>query len=222
MKKEPNQNPAITPSAFSFLRSLKKNNNRDWFNAHKHIYLEERERIEKFAGALLAAMNTHDQLETLTGKESLHRIYRDTRFSNNKIPYKTYWSARFRRATKYRRGSYYLQLEPGNSYMAGGFWAPEPADLKRIRDEISFDALPFRKIINSKNFKLTFGALHGELVKTTPKGYTADDEAIDLLRFKQFLLVRHFTDKEVFDKNFVNELNHRRNKSYHFCQSYGL
>src|SRR5690349_29615 len=145
-KKGINELP-LTPGAFRFLRSLQKNNNRDWFNSHKLIYQKEYAGIEKFADALLTGINTHDHLETLSGKESLHRIYRDTRFSNNKIPYKSYWSGRFKRATKYRRGSYYFQLEPGKSYIAGGFWAPEPPDLKRIRDEISFDPSPLRRIL---------------------------------------------------------------------------
>ena len=197
----------IASSGLDFLRKLKTNNNRDWFNVHKDQFLKEQQLIETFANALLQELNTHDIIETASGKKSLHRIYRDTRFSNNKTPYKTNWSGSFRRATKLRRGGYYFHIEPGNSFIAGGFWGPETNDLKRIRDEIAFDAAPLRKILKSKSFISTFGMLQGEQLKTTPKGFDSANEAIDLLRFKQFLLIRKFTDKEVLTEGFLNEAN---------------
>ena len=197
----------LSTSNLDFLLTLKENNNRDWFNNHKADFQEEQQQVEVFAEALLREMNTHDQIETPTGKHSMHRIYRDTRFSKDKTPYKTNWSGGFKRATKFRRGGYYYHIELGNSFVAGGFWAPNTADLKRIREEFSYDPAAFRKIINSAAFKKTFGSLQGEQLKTTPKGFDAQDEAIDLLRFKQFLLIRHFTDKEVLSKNFLSEVN---------------
>jgi uncharacterized protein (TIGR02453 family) len=156
-----------------------------------------------FAEALLQALSRHDQIETASGKQSLHRIYRDTRFSKDKMPYKTNWSGGFKRATKYRRGGYYFHIEPGNSFIAGGFWGPVPEDLKRIREDIAFDARPLRKIISNKSFVAAFGALKGEQLKSAPKGYDAAHEAIDLLRYKQFLLIRPFTDEEVLQDDFV-------------------
>ncbi|MGZ3901746.1 MAG: DUF2461 domain-containing protein, partial [Bacteroidia bacterium] len=109
--------------------------------------------------------------------------------------------------TKARRGTYYFHIEPGNTFVAGGFWGPNPEDLKRIRDEFSYDPGPFRKILKSKTFTKTFGKLQGERIKTTPKGFDANDAAIDLLRFKQFQLIKKFTDKEALDKNFMKEVN---------------
>lgn len=203
VKNKTKQIPVIPASAFTFLKSLKKNNNRNWFNSHKDQFLEEQLHIEIFADALLAALNLHDMIETPSGKKSLQRIYRDTRFSNNKIPYKTNWSGSFKRATKLRRGGYYFHIEPGNSFMAGGFWAPGAPDLKRIRDDIAFDAAPLRKIIKSKSFVSTFETLKGAQLKTTPKGFNADSEAIDLLRYKQFLLTKKFTDAEVLSDTFL-------------------
>ncbi len=152
-------------------------------------------------------MNKPDVIETVSGKKSLHRIYRDVRFSKNKTPYNTHWGGSFTRATKLRRGSYYFHLEPGNSFISGGFWGPEPDDLKRIRDEFAFDAKPFRKILKSKTFIKNFGTLQGEQIKTTPKGFNPDDPAIDLLRYKQFRLVKQFTDKEVLSPNFLRSAN---------------
>ncbi|MBI3519451.1 MAG: DUF2461 domain-containing protein [Bacteroidetes bacterium] len=195
----------IPKSSMDFLSLIKKNNNRDWFNAHKENFLKEQQYIEQFAEALLTELNTHDVIETPSGKKSLHRIYRDTRFSKEKTPYKTNWSGSFRRATKYRRGGYYFHLETGNSFIAGGFWGPSPEDLKRIRDDFDFDDAPIRKILKSKSFISTFGTLQGEQLKTTPKGFDANSKAIDLLRYKQFLVIRKFTDKEVLDKNFLKE-----------------
>ncbi len=107
----------------------------------------------------------------------------------------------------YGRGGYYFHIEPGNSFIAGGFFGPSPQDLKRIRDDIAFDAKPLRKIIKSKSFISTFGILRGEQVKTTPKGFDAADPAIDLLRYKQFLVKRNFTNKEVSDSSFLKEAN---------------
>lgn len=197
----------LPASSLDFLKLLKKNNDRDWFNAHKERYLAELSQLEHFAGVLLHEMNGHDVIETPSGKKSLHRIYRDTRFSKDKTPYKNNWSGSFSRAGKQRRGGYYFHIEPGNSFAAGGFWAPNPADLKRIRDEIAWDAAPLRKILKSKFFRDTFGSLLGEQVKTTPQGYDPKDPAIDLLRYKQFLLQKNFSDKEVLSKDFVKELS---------------
>jgi uncharacterized protein (TIGR02453 family) len=166
----------IPASSIEFLKLVKKNNNREWFNKNKSRYQEEHEHIIAFADALLLEMNKHDVIETPSGKKSLHRIYRDTRFSKEKTPYKTNWSGSFKRATKARRGGYYFHIEPGNSFIAGGFWGPEPNDLKRIRDEFAYDAAPMKKILKSKNFISNFGTLRGEQLKTAPKGFGAKDE----------------------------------------------
>jgi uncharacterized protein (TIGR02453 family) len=201
------EKPLIHLSSFAFLTALKENNNREWFNANKTIFQKEQALIESFAQQLLQELSQHDQIETPSGKSSMHRIYRDTRFSKDKTPYKGNWSGGFKRATKYRRGGYYFHLEPGNSFVAGGFWAPNTQDLKRIRDDIAFDPAPLRKIIKSKSFIATFQTLQGEQLKTTPKGFDAGHEAIDLLRYKQFLLIRKFTDKEVLSEQFLKEAN---------------
>jgi len=199
--------PMIQASSLDFLKKIKKNNNREWFNDHKTEYQQELSFMETFAGQLLKLLNAHDEIETPSGKKRLFRIYRDTRFSSDKTPYKSHWSGAFRRATKYRRGGYYFHIEPGNSFIAGGFWGPAPEDLKRIRDDIAFDPAPVRKILKSKSFVSTFRTLKGDQLKTAPKGYDSSHEAIDLLRHKQFLLIRNFSDKEVVSKEFLKEAN---------------
>ena len=191
--------------SFKFLKKLKENNNREWFNTHKTEFQAEQQFVETFAEELLGKLSKHDLIETPSGKKSLFRIYRDTRFSNDKTPYKTNWSGAFRRATKQRRGGYYFQLEPGNTFIAGGFWGPSSEDLKKIRDDIAFDPAPLRKILKSKSFISHFGTLEGEQLKTTPKGFDAGHEGIDLLRYKQFLLIKRFTDKEALSDTFLKE-----------------
>lgn len=198
-------NLIIPEATIEFLKNLKENNNKDWFEVNKSDYLKQLESMVSFADGLLERLNIHDQIETASGKKSLHRIYRDTRFSKEKIPYKNNWSGGFSRATKERRGGYYFHIEPGNTFVAGGFFGPNAEDLKRVRVEISQDSSELRSILNSEIFKNTFGTLQGEQLKTTPKGFNTEDEAIDLLRFKQYLLIRKFTDKEVLDPKFIDD-----------------
>lgn len=190
--------------SFQFIKDLKKNNNREWFAENKPRYQAAYQELKDFKEALLPLMSKHDEIEEI----KLFRIYRDVRFSKNKDPYKTHLSGHAIRATKWRRGGYYFHIEPGgNSMIAGGFWAPEKEDLKRIRIELAADAQPFRKIINAKKFKDTFGELTGEQLKTAPRGYEKDHPNVDLLRYKQFLVFKQFTDQEVLSSDFVKNAN---------------
>nr|WP_068893308.1 DUF2461 domain-containing protein [Pedobacter panaciterrae] len=201
----PYSKPQIHRSNLKFLNTLKENNNREWFNDHKEEFQKEQELIEAFADGLLEELNVDDVIETPSGRKSVYRIYRDVRFSKDKTPYKTHWSGSFRRATKYRRGGYYFHIEQGNTFIAGGFWGPSTKDLKQIREHIAFDATPLRGILSSEEFVSTFGTLKGEQLKTMPKGFSVDHESIDLLRYKQFLLVRQFSDEEVLAEFFLKE-----------------
>ncbi|QSB27447.1 DUF2461 domain-containing protein [Flavobacterium sp. CLA17] len=195
----------IPKSSLDFLQQLKANNNKPWFEANKTNYLKELNHIETFAGALLQELSKTDVLETASGKKSVYRIYRDIRFSKDKTPFKTFWGGSFTRATTQRRGGYYFHLEQGNSFFAGGFWGPSAADLKRIRSEFAHDAAPFQKILHSESFVKTFGTLQGEKLKTAPKGFDINHEAIDLLRYKQFLIIKRFTDTEVLSPLFLEQ-----------------
>ena len=197
------KNTTIPNELFRFLKELKENNNRPWFNERKTHFQELEKVMKDFGQALEAEMNKHDVVEHV----KLYRIYRDVRFSKNKDPYKTNRSGSFTRATKWRRGGYYFHLEPGNSFIAGGFWGPNKEDLARIRTELAADAAPLRAILADPEFTETFGILTGDQLKTAPKGYPKDHPNIDLLRYKQFLLIRKFTDKEVLADSFLQQLN---------------
>ncbi len=197
----------LSKSNLEFLKALKQHNNRDWFTENKSNYEKTHAETILFADAVLNEMRKHDNIETLSGKKSLMRIYRDVRFSKDKSPYKTNWGIGFTRATKLLRGGYYVHLAPGESFVGGGFWAPESADLNRMRKEISLNTTEFRAILDDKNFKTTFGELQGEKLKTVPKGFEKDHPALDLLQFKQYLISRKFTDKEVTAPDFYKKVN---------------
>lgn len=182
-----------------FLKELKSNNNRDWFTANKEQYQASMDEVKAFVACLNEQMNTHDQIE---GTAKIYRIYRDVRFSTDKIPYKVSWNGSFRRATAHLRGGYYFHLEPGNTFIAGGFFGPNPQDLLHIRKQIAQEPEPLRAILNAKSFKNYFGTLTGEQVKTAPKGFSKDDPDLDLLRFKQFIIRHSFTDQQILAPGF--------------------
>lgn len=196
----------ITNTTFDFLKALKKNNNRDWFQENKKVYDNSHKEVVAFAESLIERMNEFDSIETPSGKKSLFRIYRDVRFSKNKDPYKTNRTGSLARAGADRRGGYYFCIEPGNSMIGGGFYQPNTDDLNLIRKQIELDASPLRTVIESKKFKTYFGELLGEQLKTVPRGFEKDDPNIDLLRYKSFYVMHRFTDKEVMSADFVEKV----------------
>lgn len=196
----------LTPATFQFLKDLKENNNRPWFNEHKDRYHTVHEEVVAFVETLQDKMSYHDDLVKMSGKQSLMRIYRDTRFSKDKTPYKKNFGGGMKRATKWLRGGYYYHLEPDNVFVAGGFWAPEKEDLKRIREELASDPQSLRDIIAAPTFVKTFGELKGNQLKTAPRGYPKDHPAIDLLRYKQLIVSCEFRQEEVYKEGFVDKM----------------
>ena len=198
-------NPIIPKAAFDFLLELKINNNRDWMQAHKKEYLANEIALKEFYTAVEKGLNETDEI----AKTKIFRINRDIRFSNNKTPYNVHRSVSFSRAGAQRRGGYYLRLESGNSYMAGGFFEPNASDLLRIRKEFEMDSSEIRQILAQKDFKKAFGDFDQEnAVKTAPKGFSKEDENIDLIRLKSYFVNHRFTDKEVFAADFKENLIH--------------
>ena len=193
----------LQADVFDFLKQIKQNNNRDWFNDNKATYQAAHENFKVFANHLHDLMTMHDEIERMR----IHRIYRDIRFSKDKTPYKAHFSGGFVRASKWRRGGYYFHIEPGASFVGGGFWGPVSADLKRIRVELAADAGPLRAILADPTFVETFGSLQGEQLKTAPSGYPKDHPNIDLLRYKQFLVSRSFSDEEVLSADFAQQVS---------------
>lgn len=204
--------PAITKEALYFLDTLKKNNDREWFNEHKTEFKRHESDVKDFFTLVMDNLKVHDQIE----KIKVFRIYRDVRFSKDKTPYKAHFAASFHRLGAQNRGGYYIRVKPGETFVATGFWGPEKEDLFRIRKELELDASEFREIISEKSFKKTWGELEGDAVKTSPKGFDKDHENIDLIRQKQFIFIRNFTDEEVLSPNFLDEID----KSYKAIRPY--
>ncbi len=194
----------VDKSIFQYLENLKQNNNRDWFTDQKPRFVEVQKSVKEFYGKVGENLEIHDVIDNF----KLFRIYRDVRFSKDKTPYKTHFSGSFSRKGSHLRGGYYLQIEPGNSFLAGGFWQPNKEDLLRIRKEIELDAAEFREILNNPEFVKNFGTkFEGDEVKTVPRGFDKNHPDIDLLRKKGFIAVRNFSDKEVFSNNFLSEID---------------
>lgn len=193
----------ITKSTLQYLNALKENNNREWFTEHKPTFQKEQEQVKSFFNHVLQLLNAHDEIEKL----KIFRIYRDVRFSKNKTPYKTHFSASFARAGKHRRGGYYVQVAPGNSFIATGFWAPEKNDLLRIRKEWELDTSELVAIIEDNSFKNIWGPLVGDELKTAPKGFDKEDPNIAFIRKKQFIFTKSFTDAEVLSDDFAKQID---------------
>lgn len=192
----------IQPGVLQFLSDLSQNNNREWFLANKPRYEAALANMKQFVKSVESALGETDHIEDST----LFRIYKDVRFSKDKLPYKNNFGMGFTRATKRLRGGYYLHIEPGASFAGGGFWQPSAEDLKRIRDEFVMDAQSIREIIAEPTFKEYFGTLDGEELKTAPRGYDKDSPAVDLIRKKSFVVRRSFTDAEVASEGFLQEV----------------
>ncbi len=197
-------------NAFTFLKKLSKNNNREWFEKNKPRYIEIKEQFELFVENLLHEMIKFDEsLAGLNPKKLTFRIYRDVRFSKDKTPYKTHISAGFSAEGKgIAVPGYYLQIEPGNkSFLAAGLWMPIPENLTKIRQEIDYNGDLLGKITNEKKYKKNFtGFWDGDKLKTMPKGYPKDHPHIDWLKLKSFIVEHHFKDSEVVDKKSLKNL----------------
>jgi uncharacterized protein (TIGR02453 family) len=197
----------IQRSTLQFLKNLSGNNDRDWFNANKEHFHKAQENVEVFFDQLIAKMNTHDQIETPSGKKSLYRIYNDVRFSKDKSPYNPRFAGYLRRTKPMLRGGYYFWIRPGSSRIGCGFVYPNPEDLKRIRLDILDNYKDWNRLLNLKSIKVTFGKMQGEQVKTAPKGFSKDHPAIELLRYKQYWFEHSFSDKEVLADDFLKNVN---------------
>lgn len=196
---------SIPKSVFTFFKKLEKNNNRDWFNENKPEFKAIEKDVKAVYNTIFENLNMHDEIEKL----KVFRIYRDVRFSKNKLPYKTHFGGSFHRLKPRLRGGYYLHLQPNNeSFIATGFWEPAKEDLLRIRKEFEMDDSEIRDILADKKFNTVWGnSFVGDEVKTAPRGFDKEHKAIDLIKKKQYIFTKKFTDKAVLDANFLDEVN---------------
>jgi uncharacterized protein (TIGR02453 family) len=193
----------LEPQTLTFLKQLKKNNNKPWFDAQRPKYEAARIDFQNFIQLVIDRLQQSDTNITGTAaRDCLFRINRDIRFSNDKTPYKTNFGASVKQGgRKSGLAGYYFHLEPdGRSFVGGGLWMPEAATLKAVRQEIDYNWDEFQSIIQHKNFKKIFGDIYkGDDVRlsTVPKGYDKDNPAIDYLKLKSFIAETHLDDEEL-------------------------
>lgn len=190
---------------FDFLKDLKVNNTRDWFSENKDRYNEAREEFNKSISSLILALAEIDPIiKGVEVKETVFRIYRDVRFSKDKSPYKTAMGAYIApggRKSKY--AGYYVHAEPGNSFLAGGAYCPQAAELSKIRSEIYYNAEEYKSILNTKEFKKLFKEVYGSKLVNGPKGFPKDFPDIDLIKYKDYTLVHNIGDDFFTNPKFI-------------------
>lgn len=193
-----------------FLKAVGKNNNRDWFEKNKPTYLKAKDGFDDFLEALHKELVKFDEsLAGMNPRKAAFRIYRDVRFSKDKRPYKTNMGAGFSEHGKMEQEpGYYIHVEPGKSFVAGGLYMPSPENLAKIRQEIDYNADRLLKILNEKKFKSWYpkGLDDWDKLKTMPKGYAKDHPHIDLLKNKSFTVSHEFKDADVTSKTFVKKV----------------
>lgn len=198
----------ISSSLFSFLADLKLNNNREWFAQNKSRFDVEKKAFEAVILELIEEFKEFENMDGVQVKDCSYRIYKDVRFSKDKSPYKTWFSASFSEGGR-KSGlmDYYLHIEPGNkSFLGGGMYAPSPDQLLKYRQEIDYNAEALKKIIYAPQFVSRFGEAEGESLKNSPKGFEKDHPDLDLIRKKQFFFWQKFSDKEVQSPEFIKQL----------------
>jgi uncharacterized protein (TIGR02453 family) len=194
--------PVIT-----FVRSLRANNNREWFEAHRPEFLAARKHFEDYVAAIIKALSRTEPVGGLNPKDCIFRMNRDLRFSRDKSPYKPYMGANIAPGgRKSRRLGYYIHIEAADhSIIGGGLYEPEPSQLAAWRASIDRDSRTFRRIIAKAPFRKYFGQVRDDSLKTAPRGYPKDHPDLDLLQLKRVAIWRELSDKQVLSRRFLRE-----------------
>lgn len=202
----------FSKKSLEFLEDIQANNNRDWFLSQKKRYEEYKKEYHALIAAFLDEMKPKDSnLELLEVKNCTFRINRDIRFSKDKSPYKTHMGIWMNtNASGTNAPGYYIHIEKGKSFVAGGFYSPENIDLKKIRKEIAFFHDDLEAIVQDKNFKKYYSGLDkNNTLKTAPKDFDKEHPAIEFLKLKSFTVSHPISDKELFDKDFVKKTSQK-------------
>ena len=208
----------IQHPTFDFLKELVENNNREWFIANKERYELARENMISFTADILQSMRRIDPgiNGSLEPKKCVMRIYRDIRFSKNKTPYKNNFGVSIpAKGQKLGGAEYYMHITPGGSFIAGGYWMPEAAELKAIRQEIDYNASDLKKVVDTPEFIKLFGEFRNQdKLKTNPKGYDAENQNIELLKLKSFIAIHSLKDSELTRKDAAEKICELCSKIY--------
>jgi uncharacterized protein (TIGR02453 family) len=200
----------LQTSTLKFLKDLKKNNNRPWFEKNKSAYLDAKEDVEHFAKKVIEGLGRIDpEIAALQPKDCTFRIYRDVRFSKDKSPYKTNMGAYFNKGGKKSpTAGYYVHFEPGRCFAAGGLWMPMAPDLNKVRQEIDYNFKEWQDILGSRAFSKNFpdGMSREDALSRPPKGYTEEDPAIEYLKLKSLIVTHKFKDTDALSASFLKQL----------------
>jgi uncharacterized protein (TIGR02453 family) len=198
----------LSKNTLQFLDDLKANNNRDWFLENKKRYEAVKKEYQQLVGDFLDTMKPLDpSLEMLEVKNCTFRINRDIRFSKDKTPYKSHLGVWLSSGAKgMNRSGYYIHLEKGASFIAGGLYCPEAVDLKKMRKEIAYFYDDLEAILNEKDFKKEFKDFdrnEKDTLKNPPRGYEKEHPAIEFLKLKSFECSQRIDISEASKKDFV-------------------
>jgi len=200
----------LQTSTLQFLKQLKKNNNKEWFDANRKQYEAAKADFTALVQNVIDDFcKTDTSLASLSAKNCMFRINRDIRFSKDKSPYKTNFGASINTGGKKSlKAGYYLHIEPGQSFIGGGVYDPFPDVLKKVRQEVDYNFEEFKNIINNKKFKTVYAkglSKDGELSLTRPpKGYDENNPAIEYIKLKSFIAIAPLTDVQLTDKKFAS------------------
>jgi len=199
----------LTKEVFQFLEALQENNTREWFTANKPLYEKAHKQVEAFVQQVIDGVVAFDKdIEPIAASKCIFRIYRDVRFSKDKLPYKTNFGASIAKGgRKMGTAGYYLHLEPGGSFVGGGIYMPDPATLKNIRSEIYFNSTEFTSILKEKEFKKIYGTLGDfDKLKKAPKDFPADFADIDLLKYRSYVVTQLVPKELVLSSGYLEHV----------------
>ena len=185
-----------TGEILDFLSDLTENNNREWMDANRMRYLEVKKAFEDLVGNMIRSISAFEpEISGLTPKECVFRIHRDVRFAADKSPYKTNFGASINKGGKKSQyPTYYLHLQPGGSFLAGGIYMPPGDLLRRLRQEIDYNSAAFAKILAESSFQEYFGGLAGDKLKRAPQGYDPSADHIEWLKYKSYIVSHDLGD----------------------------
>jgi uncharacterized protein (TIGR02453 family) len=196
-------------STLKFLKDLRKNNNKEWFDSNRKTYEAARRDFESFVETVIKKLSrSDDSIKDLKPKDCIFRINRDIRFSKDKSPYKTNFGAYINRGGKKSKfGGYYFHCDPEQAFAGGGLWMPVPPELNKVRQEIDYCFDEFKKIINTKKFRENYGNLYqGDDMRLSlvPKGFDKSNPAAEYLKLKSFIAMKQLSTKDLTSNDLVN------------------
>jgi uncharacterized protein (TIGR02453 family) len=201
--------PRFTPETLTFLRGLKRNNRREWFTARREVYeTQVREPMTRIVERLADDFRAFAPELVASPKISMYRIYRDTRFSENKAPYKTHVAAVFptRGLAKHEGAGLYFHVSSEEVWVGGGMYMPQPQQLHAVREHIASNVRQLRAIVESPAFRRKVGALEGDKLTRVPRGFPKDHEAAEYLKCRHFIAGAEFAPAFAASTTFYSTL----------------